>query len=174
MRRVITVNLGGNAHALDEDAYERLRAYLALTESRLVGNPDRAEILGDLERSVADHLAEQRAATNETVVSDAAMANVIQTVGTVEQAEQGSASSSTRAPSADGGSASEYKRPPVFLLCLLLGWLGAHRYYVGKIGTGILQTLTIGGLGLWVLYDFIIILCGGFTDSDGRKILDWS
>lgn len=50
MKRVITVNLNGNAFALDEDAYERLRAYVSMTETRLGAKPDRAQILSDLER----------------------------------------------------------------------------------------------------------------------------
>ncbi|MBN1831806.1 MAG: NINE protein [Deltaproteobacteria bacterium] len=63
---------------------------------------------------------------------------------------------------------------PVFVLCLLLGGFGVHRFYVGKIGTGILMLLTLGGLGIWVLVDLIIILCGEFTDKDGNKIRQWT
>ena len=57
-----------------------------------------------------------------------------------------------------------------FLLCLFLGGLGVHRYYVGKIGTGILYTLTAGLFGIGFLVDFIKILCGKFTDKDGNYI----
>lgn len=63
---------------------------------------------------------------------------------------------------------------PAFVLCLLLGPFGAHRFYVGKIGTGILMILTFGGLGIWVLIDLIVILCGGFTDKDGNRIRQWT
>lgn len=56
------------------------------------------------------------------------------------------------------------------VLCLLLGMLGAHRFYAGKIGTGIVQILTFGGLGLWVLIDLIMILVGKFTDKDGHAL----
>jgi TM2 domain-containing membrane protein YozV len=63
---------------------------------------------------------------------------------------------------------------PVFVLCLLLGGFGVHRFYVGKIGTGILMLLTFGGLGIWVLVDLIVIICGEFTDKDGNKIRQWT
>ena len=57
-----------------------------------------------------------------------------------------------------------------FLLCLFCGGLGVHRYYVGKIGTGILYTLTLGLFGIGYLVDFIKILCGKFTDKNGNYI----
>ena len=56
------------------------------------------------------------------------------------------------------------------LLCLLLGGLGAHRFYAGKIGTGILMLVTLGGLGIWVLIDLIMIAIGKFTDKEGLLI----
>ncbi|MDP4508053.1 TM2 domain-containing protein [Nonomuraea sp. NBC_00507] len=56
------------------------------------------------------------------------------------------------------------------LLCFFLGALGVHRFYVGKIGTGILQLITLGGLGVWVLIDFIMILIGKFTDKQGQPL----
>jgi len=68
---------------------------------------------------------------------------------------------------------SPYSRLATLLFCLLLGFFGVHRFYVGKVGTGILMLITIGGLGIWVAIDFILIVVGGFTDADGRYILDW-
>lgn len=59
---------------------------------------------------------------------------------------------------------------PAILLCFFLGALGVHRFYVGKVGTGILMLLTFGGLGIWTLVDFIIIVTGNFKDSDGLPI----
>lgn len=56
------------------------------------------------------------------------------------------------------------------LLCLLLGFVGVHRFYVGKIGTGILQLITLGGLGIWALIDLIMIAIGKFTDKSGLPI----
>lgn len=57
-----------------------------------------------------------------------------------------------------------------FLLCWFLGIFGIHRFYVGKTGSAILMLLTMGGIGLWVFIDWIIILCGQFKDKDGKVI----
>ncbi len=59
---------------------------------------------------------------------------------------------------------------PAFLLCAFLGVFGFHRFYAGKIGTGILMLLTFGGLGIWTLIDSIMLLTGGFRDSEGKLI----
>lgn len=58
----------------------------------------------------------------------------------------------------------------VVLLCFFLGTLGVHRFYVGKIGTGILMILTAGGFGIWQIIDFVIAVCGRFKDKQGRYV----
>ncbi|MFE1996897.1 TM2 domain-containing protein [Leptospira kirschneri] len=57
-----------------------------------------------------------------------------------------------------------------FLLCLFLGVLGVHRFYTGKIGTGILMLITGGGCGIWTLIDLIMILLGNYKDSQSNPI----
>ena len=58
----------------------------------------------------------------------------------------------------------------ILLLCALLGVFGVHRFYVGKVGTGIIQLLTFGGLGIWSLVDLIMIATQKFKDSNGLPI----
>jgi hypothetical protein len=68
--------------------------------------------------------------------------------------------------------ASERKLIPAALLCFMLGVFGAHRFYVGKTGTALLQLFTLGGLGLWMLYDLILILTSQFRDEDGKVVTE--
>ncbi len=68
---------------------------------------------------------------------------------------------------------SEKSRAVALALCIPLGVFGAHRFYVGKIGTGLLQLCTLGGMGLWWLYDLITIASGEFRDVDGLRVRSW-
>ncbi|MEI6052520.1 MAG: TM2 domain-containing protein [Opitutaceae bacterium] len=56
------------------------------------------------------------------------------------------------------------------LLCFFLGFVGVHRFYTGKVGTGILMLLTLGGCGVWTIIDFIMILTGSYRDGDNQPL----
>lgn len=58
----------------------------------------------------------------------------------------------------------------VLILCVLLGVFGVHRFYVGKNGSGSLMLLTLGGLGIWLLVDLILIVSNKFDDAKGNRI----
>ena len=59
------------------------------------------------------------------------------------------------------------------LFAFFPGEFGAHRFYLGKIGTAIAMLITLGGLGIWVLVDFILAVSGCMKDKEGRLIKNW-
>ena len=83
MRAVIAVSLNGRAYQLEDDAHAALAQYLATAERALEGNPDRAEILADLEQAIADK-CERCLGTHKTVLTQAQIEQVIGEMGPVE------------------------------------------------------------------------------------------
>jgi phage shock protein PspC (stress-responsive transcriptional regulator) len=86
MRRVITISLNGNAYQLDEGGFEALRAYLDGAEARLRDNPDKAEVIADLEQAIAEKCG-RFISPHKTVVSAEEIARVIQEMGPVDGAD---------------------------------------------------------------------------------------
>lgn len=58
-------------------------------------------------------------------------------------------------------------RQKALLLVILFGWLGAHQFYVGRIGKGLLYAFTFGLFGIGWLIDLWQILLGTYTDNVG-------
>lgn len=71
------------------------------------------------------------------------------------------------------GDVSSKSRLVALLLCIFLGGLGVHRFYVGKIGTGIVWLLTAGCFGIGWIIDIILIACGAMRDKDGYRLYYW-
>lgn len=94
MNKVITINLGGNAYQLEEAGYDALRAYLETAASRLQNNPDRGEILSDIERAIADKFRALMA-SHKTVVETKEVAAVLAEMGTIEVETEEAASGSS-------------------------------------------------------------------------------
>jgi len=97
MNKVITINLNGNAYPIEEQGYESLLAYLDAAEAQLKGNPDRAEIVSDLEQAIAEK-CRNFLNPKKTVVTSAEVDQIIREMGPVE-AEPGSASDKDSGPS---------------------------------------------------------------------------
>ncbi|MGO3796218.1 MAG: TM2 domain-containing protein [Pauljensenia sp.] len=57
-----------------------------------------------------------------------------------------------------------------WLLSLFLGVLGVDRFYLGKIGTGILKLVTAGGFGVWAVIDLILVLTNNQRGADGQPL----
>jgi phage shock protein PspC (stress-responsive transcriptional regulator) len=100
MRKVTTINLNNNAYQIDEDGYEALRAYLDRAARALSGNPDREEILSDLEQAIADK-CRVALGPHKTVVSGAEIDRILQEMGPVA----GGAEDPADAGAAEGGAA---------------------------------------------------------------------
>jgi phage shock protein PspC (stress-responsive transcriptional regulator) len=104
MNKVIIINLNGNAYQLEEDAYDALRAYLDSASRRLEGNPDRDEIIADIEQAIADKFRAVLG-VNKSVVLASEVRTVIAEMGPVEDASeagapQGGPSAAAGAPEA--------------------------------------------------------------------------
>jgi phage shock protein PspC (stress-responsive transcriptional regulator) len=103
MKRVITASLNRNAYQFEEDAYARLEAWLAEASARLAGDPDRTEILADLEQAIADQCT-QRLRPHQQVVTLEELQPALDHVGRVETPDVGAAAA-PEAPASAGAAA---------------------------------------------------------------------
>ena len=97
MQKVIAVNLNGTAYQVEEPGYDALQAYLLQAERALADNPDRAEIVADLEQAIADKCARFLGA-HKNVVTRPEVDEIIAEMGPVEGAEPAAAPRATGAP----------------------------------------------------------------------------
>ncbi len=72
-----------------------------------------------------------------------------------------------------GGGASERSRALALALAVVGGVFGLHRFYTGRAASGVCMCLTLGGMGIWYLYDVVVVAAGEFRDSDGRRVVRW-
>jgi len=112
-----------------------------------------------------EHVGEALNATNSTAAAQQPNIVINNTSSNVN--------SSNANNGGNGFPISPKSRLVTLLLCFFLGVIGIHRFYVGKIGTGILYIITFGFFGIGVLIDFILILLGSFRDSYGMMIKNW-
>ncbi len=70
-------------------------------------------------------------------------------------------------------SVSQSSRGIALLLAIPLGWCGVHRFYVGRVGTGVAMLFTLGGLGIWWIVDIVMVAAGQLKDMDGKWVSEW-
>lgn len=76
-------------------------------------------------------------------------------------------------PEAELPQASERSRSVALVLGMLGGVFGLHRFYAGRTQSGVIMALTVGGLGMWWLYDMVILVSGEFRDGDDLPLRNW-
>lgn len=135
MNKVITINLNGNAYQLEEAGYEALRDYLDHASRQLEGNPDKGEIMADIEQSIADKCRAVLGA-NRTVVSTPDIKTIIGEMGPVDDGSAGpektdAAGSSAGSKTSEGADSST--APPKRL----------YRIKEGKILAGVCNGLAV-------------------------------
>jgi hypothetical protein len=70
-------------------------------------------------------------------------------------------------------SVSERSRGVALGLAFCGGFFGLHRFYTGRAQSGVWMLLTLGGLGVWYMYDIVLIAAGDFRDGDGLRVARW-
>jgi phage shock protein PspC (stress-responsive transcriptional regulator) len=106
MQKVISINLNGHAYQLDESGYEQLRDYLARAERTLKDNPDRTEIMSDLEQAIADK-CQRFLGPDKSVVTTAEVDQIVREMGPVDGAPDAKGDAATEpAPEPAAGSTS--------------------------------------------------------------------
>jgi hypothetical protein len=71
------------------------------------------------------------------------------------------------------GPPSDKSRMTTLVLCVLGGFLGLHRFYVGRVGSGVLWFVSFGLLSVGWIYDLVMVATGEFVDDRGRRVLYW-
>jgi len=65
---------------------------------------------------------------------------------------------------------SQVQYGPLLIWACFAGILGAHQFYAKNYKKGFLQLCTLGGLGIWAIYDVILLTRGDFTDAQGYRV----
>ena len=162
MRPVITISLNGNSYQLEQEGYEALRAYLATAEARLADNPDKAEILADLEQAIAEKCAGYLN-PHKSVVTCEEVQQVIREMGPVDGGAEAQASGAPHAEGAaqspPGSSTGVGPRPPGAARRLYQIREGAM---ISGVCNGLAAYFNIDVTIVRLIFVVLVLLTGGF------------
>jgi phage shock protein PspC (stress-responsive transcriptional regulator) len=142
MNKVTTINLGGNAYQLEEGGYEALRAYLETAAARLKDNPDRDEIILDIERAIGEKFR-ALLASHKNVIETKEVNAVITEMGPIETDTDSSSAGRSRA-SGTGGQKFAAAEPP---------GLGSWPRRLYRIREGSMLAGVCNGIGVYLNID---------------------
>lgn len=171
MQKVVGINLNGNAYQVEEPGYETLRAYLQRAESHLHSNPDRAEIMADLEQAIAEKCG-RYLGPSKTVVTAAEIATIITEMGPVESpdatADAGSSSAgmdASAAAKAEGGPKRLYQVREGALISGVCNGIAAFFAVDVTIVRIVFVLLAFVTFGTWIAVYFILALVIPYADT---------
>ncbi|HEV2441524.1 MAG TPA: PspC domain-containing protein [Steroidobacteraceae bacterium] len=172
MQKVVAINLNGNAYQLEEPGYEALHSYLQRAGSRLETNPDRVEIMADLEQAIAEKCARCLGA-NKTVVTAAEIETILAEMGPVESPEAGAQAGGAPPGGADAGGPGKETGGPKRLYQIREGAMisgvcnGIAAFFALDVAIVrvVFVLLAFVTFGAWVLVYFIMAVVVPYADT---------
>lgn len=175
MRKVTTINLNHNAYQIDEDGYEALRQYLEDAERALAGNPDRAEIMADLEQAIADKIRVSLG-QYKSVVNAIEIARILGEMGPVVVGGNETSGHSADASSDSAAGTSRMPPRPRRLYRVLQGqqWAGVCNGLAAYVSVDVtwvrvafvVLTVFTGGVGLLAYFILMCVMPIASTPAD--------
>lgn len=172
MNRVITISLNGNAYQLEEAGYEALRAYLDTAAARLKDNPDREEIVSDLEQAIADKCG-RFLGPHKSVIGAAEIGRILDEMGPVDApaAESGPSAQASDGRAHAGADGAPKRLYQIHEGAMLSGVCNGFAAYLNVDVTivrvvFVLLTILSGGLGILVYLVMMFVIPYATTSEE--------
>jgi len=168
MNKVITINLNGRAYQLEENGYEALQSYLRAAESKLNEDPDKAEIMSDLEQALAEKL-ERFLKPHKTVITQAEAEEVIKEMGPVQPEEKTESPGQSSASEKAGNAKRLYRIREGAMFRGVCTGLAAYFNVDVTIVRIIFVVLTILTHGFWILVYLVMMIIIPDANTSAEK-----
>jgi phage shock protein PspC (stress-responsive transcriptional regulator) len=176
MQKVVSISLNGIAYQLEEPGYDELRVYLERAEARLRDNPDRAEVMADLEQAIGEKCT-RVLGPHKTVVSSTEVASILKEMGPVESAEEKPADAGFESAGGAGPSAATTPQPPrkrLFKIREGQMWFGVCNGIAAYLGVDVtwvrivvvVLALVTSGFGILAYFGLVLIVPYAETSED--------